>query len=61
MLKLWLKLAASGSTEMFPTLFSFGADKTLRSAIEEHLIAFKKSLKNTLEVLSKIWTGFVTA
>jgi hypothetical protein len=33
MLKLWLKLAASGSTEMFPTVFPFDADKTLRSAI----------------------------
>jgi hypothetical protein len=43
-LKLWLELIASGSAEMFQTICSFGADKTLLSVIEEHL-NFQKKFK----------------
>jgi hypothetical protein len=33
-LKLWVELIASSSTEMFPTVCSFGVTKTLLSVIE---------------------------
>jgi hypothetical protein len=42
---LWLELIASGSTEMLPTVCSFGTDSTLLSVIEEHLIALQKKFK----------------
>jgi hypothetical protein len=58
-LKLWPELTASGSSEMFPIVCSFGEDKALLSVIEEHLNPVQKKFKNTLPVVPKIWTGFV--
>jgi hypothetical protein len=43
--KLWLALFASGSTEMLPTVCSFGADKALLSVVEEHINARQKRFK----------------
>jgi hypothetical protein len=42
---LWLEFIASGSTEIFPTICSFGADETLLSAIQEHLNTLQKKFK----------------
>jgi hypothetical protein len=51
-------ITASGSTRMFPTVCL--VQTRLYSVIEEHLKALqKKSLRDTSEVLSRIWTGFV--
>jgi hypothetical protein len=44
-LKLWLELTASGSTEIFPTVCSFGADKFLFSVVEAHINTLQKKIK----------------
>jgi hypothetical protein len=59
-LKFWLDHIASGSTDMFPTVCLFSTDNALLSVIDDHLNSLQKKFKEYfIEVVSKIWYGFV--
>jgi hypothetical protein len=55
-LEFWLQLAICGYNDMFPTVFSFGAKKTLLCVNKQHL----NTMEKVFILLSKIKNVFNT-